>query len=85
MARGDDQLGANEKRKRPAQGTPISGDPAPSKSTASQAKDGQARNGKARGKKQSDINVGSALRSVYDQTVSENIPAEMIDLLGKLA
>jgi len=30
-------------------------------------------------------NVGSALRSAYEQTVSENIPAEMLDLLGKLS
>jgi hypothetical protein len=30
-------------------------------------------------------NVGSALRSAYEQTVSENIPPEMLDLLGKLA
>jgi len=30
-------------------------------------------------------NVGSALRSAYEQTVSENIPPEMLDLLGKLS
>ncbi|WP_156679895.1 NepR family anti-sigma factor [Sphingomonas profundi] len=30
-------------------------------------------------------NVGSALRSVYDETVSENIPGEMLDLLNKLS
>lgn len=29
--------------------------------------------------------VGSALRTAYEQTISENIPAEMLDLLGKLA
>lgn len=29
--------------------------------------------------------VGEALRSVYDETVEENIPPEMLDLLGKLA
>ncbi len=28
--------------------------------------------------------VGRALRSAYDETVSENIPPEMLDLLGKL-
>jgi len=28
--------------------------------------------------------VGDALRSVYQQTVSENVPDEMIDLLGRL-
>ncbi len=30
-------------------------------------------------------NVGSALRTVYDQTVGEDIPSEMLDLLGKLS
>lgn len=28
--------------------------------------------------------MGSALRSVYQRTVEEEIPAEMLDLLGKL-
>lgn len=28
--------------------------------------------------------VGNALRSAYDQAVNEEIPAEMLDLLGKL-
>lgn len=28
--------------------------------------------------------VGQALRSAYQQTVSEDIPPEMLDLLGKL-
>ena len=28
--------------------------------------------------------VGQALRSVYDRTVREDIPPEMLDLLGKL-
>lgn len=29
-------------------------------------------------------NVGDALRSVYQRTVDEDIPPEMLDLLGKL-
>lgn len=29
-------------------------------------------------------NLGNALRTVYQQTVSEDIPPEMLDLLGKL-
>jgi hypothetical protein len=29
--------------------------------------------------------VGQALRSVYDQTVNEHVPPEMLDLLGKLS
>ncbi|HEY0626638.1 MAG TPA: hypothetical protein VGD10_07875 [Allosphingosinicella sp.] len=28
--------------------------------------------------------VGNALRSAYEQTVNEDIPPEMLDLLGKL-
>jgi hypothetical protein len=31
-----------------------------------------------------DSSVGNALRSVYEQTVDESIPQEMLDLLGKL-
>lgn len=31
-----------------------------------------------------DSEVGSVLRSVYQQTISEDIPAEMLDLLKKL-
>lgn len=31
-----------------------------------------------------DRDMGAALRSVYQQTVEENIPSEMLDLLGKL-
>jgi hypothetical protein len=30
-------------------------------------------------------NVGHTLRNVYQQTVNEDIPKEMLDLLGKLA
>jgi hypothetical protein len=29
--------------------------------------------------------VGSSLRSVYEQTVNEEIPSEFLDLLGKLS
>ena len=31
-----------------------------------------------------DSNVGNALRSVYQQTVNEDVPREFLDLLGKL-
>ena len=31
-----------------------------------------------------DSDVGATLRSVYQQTVDEDIPAEMLDLLDKL-
>ncbi len=30
-------------------------------------------------------NVGNALRSVYDETVKEDIPGDLLDLLGKLS
>jgi hypothetical protein len=33
---------------------------------------------------QSDSSVGHALRSVYEKAVEEQIPQEMLDLLGKL-
>lgn len=32
----------------------------------------------------SDNQLGMALRSIYDDAVSEQIPSEMLDLLGKL-
>jgi Anti-sigma factor NepR len=32
-----------------------------------------------------DRDVGHALRSVYAKTVSEDIPSELLDLLGKLS
>ena len=31
-----------------------------------------------------DSSVGNALRSVYERAVQEDIPQEMLDLLGKL-
>lgn len=31
-----------------------------------------------------DLEMGSALRSVYQKTVEEAVPDEMLDLLGKL-
>ncbi|MBU3077135.1 hypothetical protein KOF26_04580 [Sphingomonas sp. XMGL2] len=32
----------------------------------------------------SEAGVGSVLRTIYDQTVKETVPQEMLDLLGKL-
>jgi len=41
--------------------------------------------GKSGGKQPSRTHdMGSALRTVYQQTVEENVPDEMMDLLGKL-
>lgn len=39
---------------------------------------------KPRENRQRENNVGQALRSVYQQTVNENVPDEMLALLGKL-
>jgi len=40
---------------------------------------------KSKGKKRLPAgDVGAALRSVYDRAVREEIPPEMLDLLGKL-
>ncbi|WBO24691.1 NepR family anti-sigma factor [Sphingomonas abietis] len=35
--------------------------------------------------KAADRDVGHALRSVYAKTVSEDVPSELLDLLGKLS
>ena len=35
-------------------------------------------------KKDGNKDMGAALRSVYDKTLKESIPDEMLDLLGKL-
>ena len=39
---------------------------------------------KPRARKAQKTEVGDALRSVYQRAVSEDIPPEMLDLLGKL-
>ena len=31
-----------------------------------------------------DANVGQALRSAYQRTVNEDVPSDLLDLLGKL-
>ncbi len=43
-----------------------------------------AKSQKARKKGASDAEVGDALRSVYQRTVNEDIPPDLLDLLGKL-
>jgi hypothetical protein len=51
----------------------------------SKAKEKKPPRGPGRGgKRQSGGEVGKALRSVYDNTLNEDIPPEMLDLLGKL-
>ena len=42
------------------------------------------RSTRARDKKRSTPEVGHALRNIYQRTIEENIPPEMLDLLGKL-
>jgi hypothetical protein len=42
---------------------------------------GKSQNAKVQNK---DRDMGAALRTVYQKTVDEHIPAEMLDLLGKL-
>ena len=37
-----------------------------------------------RNRRKQSADVGDALRSVYQRTVAEDIPPEMLDLLGKL-
>jgi hypothetical protein len=39
---------------------------------------------RARKKRSATGDVGNALRSAYDRVVDEDIPPEMLDLLGKL-
>ena len=43
-----------------------------------------ARNHKKTTKDMSDSDLGQALRSVYQRAINEDIPTEMLDLLGKL-
>ena len=45
-----------------------------------------ARKTKSKDKASSDRNpvVGEALRSIYQRTIDESVPQEMLDLLGKL-
>ncbi|MDB5667305.1 MAG: hypothetical protein JWL74_255 [Alphaproteobacteria bacterium] len=38
----------------------------------------------ARNRKKQSADVGDALRTVYERAVAEDIPPEMLDLLGKL-
>jgi hypothetical protein len=51
----------------------------PAKSAASAKSGSRQRSPSAR-----EGSVGSALRSVYQQTVNEEVPQEFIDLLGRL-
>jgi hypothetical protein len=41
--------------------------------------------GDKKGRKQRTSEVGRALRTVYDDTLRENVPDDFLDLLGKLS
>jgi hypothetical protein len=58
------------------------GDVALSSERAQKIKDVKKSTGKKVQSKDSD--VGHALRSAWDKTVNEDVPADMLDLLGKL-
>ena len=46
---------------------------------------GSSEKSRKRGRKRAPVSeIGSALRSVYDRALAEDIPPEMLDLLGKL-
>lgn len=54
----------------------------PGTDAPSQAKSQQKPQPKKKGP--SDADVGGALRSIYQRTVDERIPPDLLDLLGKL-
>jgi hypothetical protein len=54
----------------------------PATGASSQAKTQQKPQSKKKGP--SDADVGGALRSIYQRTVDERIPPDLLDLLGKL-
>lgn len=56
-----------------------------SQGTGRQKKAGKAAAGDKKGRKQRTSEVGRALRSVYDDTLRENVPDDFLDLLGKLS
>lgn len=68
----------------------VEGDPSPVSSANKNSEVGQKTTSRApaKTKKQgadgNERDLGQALRTVYQQTVDETIPAEMLDLLGKL-
>ena len=56
-------------------------DKAVGEQSGSTPREGRPRVAKVQGK---DRDMGSALRSVYQQTVEEPVPDDLLDLLGKL-
>jgi hypothetical protein len=44
-----------------------------------------AKNGNRKDRRKVSTDVGRALRTVYDDTLRENVPDDFMDLLGKLS
>jgi hypothetical protein len=57
------------------------------KGASSSKSDGgaSAKNGNRKDRRKAPTDVGRALRSVYDDTLRENVPDDFMDLLGKLS
>ena len=56
-----------------------------SKGAAKEKRPPKAAEADKKGRKHRAGDVGRALRSVYDDTLRENVPDDFLDLLGKLA
>lgn len=57
----------------------------PSQSAGKAKRSSETGQADKKGKKPRAGDVGRALRSVYDDTLRENVPDDFLDLLGKLA
>ena len=53
--------------------------------SSSKARSGQNPPREKGGRKQRASELGRALRSIYDDTLRENVPDDFLDLLGKLS
>lgn len=67
-------IAGNEDRNAAAEAAPVAVDAADAGNSAAAPRQSRQR----------ESNVGQALRSVYQQTVNEDVPDEMLKLLGKL-
>lgn len=61
--------------------SPVAADSKKTGASPEKRKKAQPGGRKAAGKER---DVGNALRSIYQKTVDESVPKEMLDLLGKL-
>jgi hypothetical protein len=61
--------------------SPVAADSKKTGASPEKRKKVQSAGRKAAGKER---DVGNALRSIYQKTVDESVPREMLDLLGKL-